>query len=60
LVRETYGPIGTPSKIIFVSRLPKTRRGKRGLDEAPAAARDAVAQVELKPSSDLRGLTGIS
>jgi len=27
-VRETYGPIGTPSKIIFVSKLPKTRSGK--------------------------------
>jgi acetyl-CoA synthetase len=27
-VRERYGPIGTPSKIIFVSKLPKTRSGK--------------------------------
>jgi len=27
-VRDTYGPIGTPSKIIFVTKLPKTRSGK--------------------------------
>jgi acetyl-CoA synthetase len=27
-VRDTYGPKGTPSKIIFVTKLPKTRSGK--------------------------------
>ncbi|MEM0462325.1 MAG: hypothetical protein QW318_09025, partial [Candidatus Caldarchaeum sp.] len=27
-VRETYGAIATPSSILFVSRLPKTRSGK--------------------------------
>ncbi|MDW8062561.1 MAG: acetate--CoA ligase [Candidatus Caldarchaeum sp.] len=27
-VRETYGPIGTPSNVLFVEKLPKTRSGK--------------------------------